>query len=249
MNQPRRPAPLDLPNLPEWPPLPDEQFTQANVPQVERSPGNAAWQDALPPTSGDNSLTPDPPGTRTSRKPSNIFRRLRNAPKRAQIGIAAAPVLIILLIVGMASFALHIAGTVTPGSTAFAPQGGTSTLQAAGSTSTPTLQPTGTAGALSTPTGSAQPISLTFTCASGTLRGIGKVCIHTQPQAALTITVRYCDGTTAKGLRGNVFANSSGNYTWTWLVRTSCAGTATATVTAKWNGQSITSADSFTITK
>lgn len=250
MNQPRKPTPHGLPVLPDWPPLP-EVPAQAHVPNDEWSPGAAAWQDAIPPLPSAKGLPRDPPRAVWLRRPSNIVRRLRNAPKRTQLGITAAAVIIALLIAGTASFALHIAGTATPRNTTFVPQGGSSIPQAAGSTGTPTVLPTGTPDSQSapTPTSSTPSISLTFTCASGTLRGTGQVCIHTLPQAALTITVRYCDGTTARGLRGNAFADTSGNYTWTWSVRTSCAGTATATVTAKWNGQSITSADPFTITK
>jgi hypothetical protein len=101
--------------------------------------------------------------------------------------------------------------------------------------------------------GTATPLSftITFTCASGSIGGTAQVCVHTLPNANVSLTVRYCDGhdATGKGLRGSAHTNSSGDYTWRWKVTTHCAGAATATVTAKSSGQSATEHTTFTITR
>ena len=77
------------------------------------------------------------------------------------------------------------------------------------------------------------------------------VSVHTKPDATVSLTVRYCDGSYAggKGLHGNMHADGNGNYTWRWNVSASCAGTATATVTAKSSGQTVTQSTTFTITR
>src|SRR5690348_3369467 len=112
---------------------------------------------------------------------------------------------------------------------------------------TPAPSPTA-ASARNTP---APLFTVAFTCANGTIGGRGMVCVHTQPDAAVSLTVRYCDGSYAggKGLHGNMHADGSGNYTWRWNVGTTCAGAATATVTAKSSGQSATQSTTFTITR
>ena len=275
MNQPR-----GLPTLPDWPPLPDvpdvpdvpAAAVQADVSAFGRALSDAPAADAMPArpplpgipgAAGVPPESPEPSARPVAVAPQErrrVFRRLRNVFKpaspsstpssRAKRGIAAAAVLGIVLIVAIATVALHLASPrVAPSYTS---QAGSSALHAARNTGTATVVTTGTAQATTTPTPtgrSSQPLTLAFTCASGTLHGTGQVCVHTQPQAALSVSIRYCDGTTAKGLHGNSVADASGNYTWTWPVRTACAGAATATVTAKWNGQTITRADSFTIGK
>ncbi len=92
-------------------------------------------------------------------------------------------------------------------------------------------------------------LTLTFTCAQAVDYQSGKVCVHTQPGAALTIKVKYCSGyyATSKSLQGTKIANSSGNYTWHWVPETKCRGSATAYVTAKWNGQTVSKSDVFTV--
>jgi hypothetical protein len=99
------------------------------------------------------------------------------------------------------------------------------------------------------PTPAPPPAALTLaiTCASGMQNGLGLVCAHTHPGAALTITVTYCDGKKARGLGGTEQADAAGNYTWRWLVQTRCAGPAVARVTATWNGQTVTSAATFLV--
>jgi hypothetical protein len=77
------------------------------------------------------------------------------------------------------------------------------------------------------------------------------VCVHTKPDAKVTLTVRYCDGSYAqgKGLHGNVRADENGNHTWRWNVSASCAGTAIATVMSTSSGQTVTQSTTFTITR
>jgi hypothetical protein len=65
----------------------------------------------------------------------------------------------------------------------------------------------------------------------------------------VSLTVRYCDGSYAdgKGFHGNAHTDSGGNYTWRWLVNTTCAGRATATVLAKFSGQTVIQSTMFII--
>lgn len=172
------------------------------------------------------------------------------------MGIVAGLVVSVLLIVACSGLALHAASGLVGGDASL-PSGALATQQSTGSQATPnslsTVTPGGTSAATSAATAAAtataiQPLTLTVTCASGSLHGTGQVCVHTQPSAALNLTVRYCDGTYAKGLHGAALADNNGNYTWSWPVRAACVGAATATVTAKWNGQSMTATKSFSIT-
>ena len=96
---------------------------------------------------------------------------------------------------------------------------------------------------------STSKLTLSFTCASATDHKSGHVCVHTAAGAALTIKVRYCSGAyaTSKSLKGTVHANSKGNYTWSWTPDTKCKGQATATVTDKWKGQSVTGSRKFVV--
>jgi hypothetical protein len=99
------------------------------------------------------------------------------------------------------------------------------------------------------PTPAPPPLTLAITCAGGLSNQQARVCVHTQPGAALTITVTYCDGRKAnnKSLQGTVYANASGNYMWTWIAMTRCLGPAVATVTARWHGQTVSKSAVFTL--
>ncbi|HKS69195.1 MAG TPA: hypothetical protein VJQ45_02160 [Ktedonobacterales bacterium] len=263
MSESRQGKPRNLPTLPDWPPLPDEP-SQADWPTLHPAiPDESHPDDALQPTVSDDTLlrgqsqqavpsavgpSPAPPHA-TPRGPG-ILRRFRGASKRARLGIAAAvAVALVVLIVACSSFALRTTGSLVLGNAQATAHSGTP-----GTLPTVTPHPTSTPTPTHTPTPrvpTATPVptlTLTFTCASGQLRGTGQVCVHTLPRASLSLSVRYCDGSTAKGLHGAT-ADASGNYTWTWFVRTTCAGQATATVTANWNGQSLTASDTFTIAK
>ena len=116
----------------------------------------------------------------------------------------------------------------------------------AAQTTTP-AQPTPTAPA--TPTPAPPQLSIAFTCASATDYSHGQVCVHTEPSAALAITVTYCSGydATSSSLQGTSYADANGNYTWNWEPETKCRGAATATVSANWQGQSVTNSDNFTV--
>lgn len=119
-------------------------------------------------------------------------------------------------------------------------------LQPRGQTTTAALRasPTGTlreAGGRTTPTLSDfAPVPLAVTCAAVVNRTRGELCVHTQPGAALTVSVRYCSGfgpsDTSAALRQPARADASGDHTWRWSTRVTCAGDATAYVTTSWNG-------------
>jgi hypothetical protein len=254
MSVPRRRADRDLPTLPDWPPLRDEPV-RAAWPSLEPAiPDEIHPADALQPTEQDPTLWPERPAPATPPTPPPappphraLLARFRNAPKRAKIGlIAGAGLALVVLIVACSNLALRTSNGLVSVSAPNAP--GVTQGAPAAPSALPTVTPHPTD--LPTPTTAPPPaLTLAFTCASGSLHGTGQVCVHTLPRTALAISVRYCDGSTAKGLRGVATADASGNYTWNWPVRTSCAGQATATVTASLNGQSITQSDSFTITK
>lgn len=121
---------------------------------------------------------------------------------------------------------------------------------------TPTARPTAKPTPKPTPRPTPKPtqppapsLAITFTCASAVDYSYGQVCVHTEQGAALTITVTYCSGydATSDSLQGTVYANSVGNYEWTWEPETKCRGAATATVNATWNGQSVSNTDTFTV--
>lgn len=132
-------------------------------------------------------------------------------------------------------------------------------------TPTPTLMPTPTPEQAFTPVPtpelqqSAQqpsqpqsaPASLfvTITNAFATDYGPGSVSVHTLPNAALTISVKYCTGSyaTTSKLEGTRYADSDGNYTWLWEPETKCKGPATAYVNASLNGQSANTSTNFTV--
>ncbi len=250
MAEPRPRKPRDLPTLPDWPPLPDEP-SQAAWPSLDSVvPDESHPADELQPTESDGTLWPAPPITPLPPERRGVVRRFRSASKRTRLVVTAVvAVVLVVLIVACSSFALRTRGGIVPGDAVpgLANQSGTATSLGT-VTPRPTRQPTPTLAPTSTAT-PLPPLTLAFTCASGQIRGTGQVCVHTLPRASLTLTVRYCDGSTAKGLHGSVTADGSGNYTWTWLVRTTCAGPAIATVTASGNGQSLTESDTFTITR
>lgn len=264
MRRPPQKGPRDLPVLPDWPPLPEEP-SQADWRSLPDEPSQAEWpsldvwapdetgpSDALQTTQSDERWRPDQQTVAAQPGWRDALRRLRGASKRARLGIAIGTAsVLVVLIVACSSLAMRTANRLVTG----AAQGNAaaSTRLTSAQSATPNSTVTATPAATSQPTMTTTPtppLTLVFTCASGSLRGTGQVCVHTQPQAALSITVRYCDGSTAKGLHGSVTADASGNYTWSWPLRTSsCAGSATATVTATWNGQSLTQSDTFTITQ
>ncbi|MGZ3676828.1 MAG: hypothetical protein ACXVCO_21190, partial [Ktedonobacterales bacterium] len=167
------------------------------------------------------------------------------------VGIAAGIACAFVLCSLLSAAALNLA--FQPDASRLRPLGGSTSLIGNGTASpsaslaTPTTR---SSPAAATAT-SVPPFTIAFTCASGVIGGTGEVCVHTQPNAILTLRVQYCDGSFAggKSVQGTAHADSSGDHTWRWTVTTNCAGTATATVTAKSAGQITTQSTTFTITQ
>jgi hypothetical protein len=84
-------------------------------------------------------------------------------------------------------------------------------------------------------------VELAFTCASAVDNTAGRICVQTQPGAALTISISYCSGFSqpdpSSSLQGTVYADNNGAYVWRWTPQTTCHGSALAYVTAQWHGQ------------
>jgi len=239
------------PTLPKWPPLPEGA-----------PPASSAWRHDLPMAPGetpatDQQLAPpwEQPDASQPKRPMRalnvLWRRFWPVPRRLRLAlVAAGGAMLICLLLGLAmlesAFRAHTpgAGHVTPAS------GRTSNqiVSTATGQTTPTVPATGTPTAHLTP---APSFTITFTCASATIGGPGTVCVHTQPNATLSLTVRYCDGSYAggKGLHGTAHADGQGNYTWRWNVTTRCAGSATATVSAKSSGQTATESTTLIVTR
>lgn len=173
--------------------------------------------------------------SRFDRSPGAFWQRFRRASPRQRVGIAAgAGGLLVVVLVGVALLCSHM------------PAIGSGALGASDS-STATAAASATAKATAT----TPAFALAFTCASGAVKQTARVCVHTIPSATLTITVRYCDGSYAGGkdLHGSYTPDRSGNFIWIFAVHTRCAGTATATVTAKSAGKTVTQSKKFTITQ
>lgn len=232
------------PTLPHWPPLRDGQ-------------GGATRDDATIAPKETQQTEPQlaPPWEQPSSnqhkhaRPPFIPWRFWLASRRQQVGLAA--ILATIVLTALLGFVvLHaILPSQTPHAGQVTPNAGRAVNGVASPTAaapTPALSPT--VSARNTPLPS---FTVAYTCASGTIGGRGMVCVHTRPDAMVSLTVRYCDGSYAggKGLHGSAHADGSGNYTWRWNVSTSCAGTATATVTAKSSGQTVTQSTTFTVTR
>ncbi len=241
-----------LPPLPKWPPLPEESplsqdraraavpFSSGEAPTAE-SPA-VAWE---PQAHEWSAPLEQPSGT--------PWLRFRSASRCLQVGIAAgiACAFVLCSLLGIAA----LNGAFQPGASHFGAVGGSTSLSG-NETALPATALATPSDTSSTPSPAAPtttpvpPFTIDFTCASGAIGGTGEVCVHTRPNAILTLNVQYCDGSSAggKSLQGIAHADGSGDYTWRWGVTTSCAGTATATVTAKSTGQSTVQSTTFTIT-
>jgi len=77
------------------------------------------------------------------------------------------------------------------------------------------------------------------------------VCVHTLPNASLTLSVGdvSLNLTKGKGFHGATYADNNGNFTWRWEISTSCVGSATATVAARSSGQTVTQSVTFTVSR
>lgn len=226
-----------FPSLPQWPPLSGKDPS---------APGQSA---AAPAAIVDGKQAPPPWETgapdkppRARRSPRTLWQRFQTFPRRLRVGmLAGAGGVALLSLIAVVVFCAH-SPFLASGSPS-ARQATATALASQSRAATASVSPAAT-------TTAAAGFTITFTCASGVLKGAGKLCVHTQPNALLSLKVRYCDGAYAggKGLNSSVRADSSGNYTWRWKVHTGCAGTATATVTAKSAGQTVTQSTTFTIT-
>lgn len=229
-----------LPKLPKWPPLPEED---------PFAPGRQVDEGYT-----DEHMAPEwnlDRGDPSQQLTQRLLRRLWPTSRRRKIGLAAAVGVVVVLCsvlsVAAIGHALNAPRTSAGNSTGGQNIMGRTTGQATATATGQATPSTTTASATNTPM---PPLALAFTCASGSIGGDGQVCIHTAPNAAVSLAVKYCDGSFAKGkgLHGSAYTDSSGNYTWRWNITTSCAGTTTATVTAKSAGQTITQDTTFTIT-
>jgi hypothetical protein len=118
-------------------------------------------------------------------------------------------------------------------------------------TNTPRPQPTATSTPQPAATNTPLPhLFIQFMCAQAADYSDGQVCVHTMPYAQLSITVQYCSGydATSRSLRGIFTADGAGNQSWEWTPETKCIGTAVATVTAAWQGQTLENSISFQVT-
>lgn len=244
--RPDQPEWKTLPQLPHWPPLPEEdpfgpgRYSESDSPKLTESTSEQPAPEWIP----DRSELPEQPTRRLERRPWPLTRRLR-------LGLVAGAV-VVLLVCSLVS-ALALSNALRPHTSALgaASHPGGQTTSATDATPT-AARATATATAAPASNTQAPPtFTVAFTCASGVIGGTGQVCVHTQPNAALSLSVRYCDGNYAKGkgLHGAVYANGSGDFTWNWDVSTSCAGNATATVTARSSGQTVTASTTFTVTR
>ncbi len=242
-----------LPPLPKWPPLPEE----SPLPQGRARAAEPFSSSGESPTAEQPTVAWDLPARDWSaplEQPADTpWLRFRSASRRKQVGLAAglACTFVLCSLLGIAA----LNGAFQPGASHFGASGGSTSLSGnetalpATALATPS-DTSGTPSPAAPTTTPVPPFTIDFTCASGAIGGTGEVCVHTRPNAILTLSVQYCDGSLAggKSLQGIAHADGGGDYTWRWGVTTSCAGTATATVTAKSTGQSITQSTTFTIT-
>lgn len=260
------------PSLPLWPPLsrnapvapkrqddetPDisDSVTLDNIP-VDYSSSDQIPRTEWMPGPGRGQQYPGVPDL-PYEPPRTVWQRFQAAPRRLRIGLIAAivgvlvvcPLLSVVVLGNIFGTHPSTLGNGLPGGGLTSGQSGLSTPTNPLSTPSPDTSPTAT---LATETVTpVPPFTIAFTCASGAVGGTGQVCIHTQPDAVVSLAVRYCDGNyaTGKGLRGTAHADGNGDYTWRWNVTTHCVGTATATVTVKASGQTLTQSTTFDITR
>lgn len=103
-------------------------------------------------------------------------------------------------------------------------------------------------------------LTLTFTCQGDFTPSATheRVCVRTQPGAALTIKVTYCKNSIdqSSALKGTFIANKTGDYEWSWTPKAACKGNppggsgfweGTAEVTATSGGQTLTSKIAFIV--
>ena len=228
----------ELPPLPKWPPLPGEDPFARDATQVTEPHLAAQWEQSAPGQS-----------SRLDQQLRRFWQSLISDRRRRWIALAAVAGVVVLCSLGSVAALGNVfrAGALLGGNGTSPAGNANGNVALTPGLSTPMASPS------SSPTvtvSAATPFTIAFTCASGVNGGRGEVCVHTEPNATVTLTVRYCDGNYAggKAFRGIAHTDGSGNYTWHWDVSTSCIGTATAAVTAKSGGQTITQSTTFTVT-
>lgn len=123
---------------------------------------------------------------------------------------------LLVLLGGSLLFLFAACGSNTPTTTV------PKTTPTATSQTTPATTPT------TVPTQTVQ-LDIKFSC-TGPKDGVtiengrGKVCVRTQPGAALTITVKYCNTfpDTSSALQGTAIADLNGFHEWDWSTPTTC---------------------------
>lgn len=270
-SSPRQVEWKSLPKLPSWPPLPQYSQFAAKSPADEkygvrhrnrydirrdetynREHGESYTDEHAVPTpdQGDSRLDgPEGGRLRGLWRQTELIIGLVRRPRVALL-IAVAGAIVLFAVFGVAALSsafFHGETNSMKGASGIGSAQGAEVSPSAGQ-STPRAARTTIASPVNTQPPA--PLTMTFTCASGAAGGTGQLCVHTLPNAALSLTVRYCDGTYAKGkaFHGFTYADGSGNYTWRWSVTTTCVGAATATVTATSAGQTVTQHTTFTVT-
>ena len=244
----RQPDWPPLPPLPKWPPLPEEDplaperlsADSSFVPYEAQQTERLAQQQRERRVSSQYGLSKLPFST--------LWQRFRSASRQKQIRLATgAGGFLLLLLISVTVLGVALRSHVSVAGLDVPPSGGAQGIPMAPTTAhtTPTITST---PKTNTPS---PPFTLVFTCASGTVGGTGQVCVHTLPNASLTLSVRYCDGNLAKGkgFHGATYADNNGNYSWRWDISTSCVGSATATVAARSSGQTVTQSVTFTVSR
>ena len=254
-SSPRQSGLEPYPSLPAWPPASErDRFAPKGASDDTRDQlggdsaagGRAApirTQPGVP-----NLLQGRLPAWRLRALWGKVAMPLRRPYVALAVGVGAVALCLIFGAVALGAAFLHGGSTSAQGTPGAGSLNGAVASASAGQ-ATPSVTTTTTATPESTP--SPSPLTIAFTCASGTAGGAGRVCVRTLPHAALSLTVRYCDGSYAKGkaFHGASYADGGGNYTWRWNVNTSCLGAATATVTARSAGQTLTQSTTFTVTR
>lgn len=269
---------LPQPHLPhqqyDSPTVSSQQFPSQPARTTQPGQPNPSAASPVPPPSWPGAAGPAAMGQQPPQPPRGggrlrgTWARYRGASRNAQVGIGCASLIVVCLLCGGLVNAFGNSGgasstsTNTNGSNGSSSTGivarATSTSASATATLAATATPKPTPKPKPTPTDTAVPapptpppaqLAIAFTCASAVDYSTGRVCVHTDPGAALTITVTYCSGYTAKSasLQGTSYADGSGNHEWDWTPETKCKGTATADVTATWQGQSAENTDDFNV--
>lgn len=236
-----------LPPLPKWPPLPEEDPLAPERLSADSSfePYEAQQTERLTQRSGRRFSSRY---GHLQQPLVSLWQRFRSASRQKQVLLATgAGGLLLLLLISVTVLAVALRSHMPAAGLDVPPGGSAQGIMLATTTAPPTPSSTSTPNT-NTPS---PPLTLVFTCASGTVGGTGQVCVHTLPNASLTLSVRYCDGNLAKGkgFHGATYADNNGNFTWRWEISTSCVGSATATVAARSSGQTVTQNTTFTISR